>query len=131
MKNFPQDVLLFKSALSAFLSSGLNNTWINVGEDAQLYVRKATRSIGGKRVTTLDVANIHVAPHLCGHGLGTALIDAAHELNPFEATYIENVLEARFANHLLRQEWLTANSAFDPLGWDSCFYKLKGRHGHP
>lgn len=70
-----------------------------------VYVRKGNRLIDGKITTTLDIANVAVMPEHRGKGHGDFILEFLHASHPYEATYIEQVLNPRWAEHLKKREW--------------------------
>jgi hypothetical protein len=82
----------------------------------KVYVRRGRHLLEGKLRSTLDIATIDVVEQ--GKGTFTSFLDLAQKLNPWDATYIENVLEPRFATYFLKRGWLEAN--FDSP--TPCFY---------
>jgi len=64
---------------------------------------------------SIDIANVEVKRHLRGAFLFTEFLKLAHNLNPYEITYIENVSEQRFQEFFLRLGFV---KAINP----QCFY---------
>ncbi len=95
------------------------NEWLN-GDDMAVYVRKSVPRImnDGTKLVTLDIASITV--YQKGQGNFTRFLEEAEKLNPWPATYIENVLEPRFARFFQRIGYTQHNDMF-PMS----FYKLK------
>ena len=110
--------------LRAFLRRDAPNEWLADAE-MRVYVRKGVHAIGGRLRRTLDVADIEVFEP--GEGKGTRFINQAHRLHRFEATYVENLLNRRFMEHMLREGWLVVPESKDAPTWS--LYKL--RRGHP
>ena len=99
------------------MKSGARNQWL-VSDTIKVYLRKGHHPIGDKIAKTLDIANIELEER--GQGTGTALINWLHEQNPFEATYIESILNNRLYDHLKRLDWLDVPRSNPPS-----VYKVK------
>lgn len=95
----------------------LNNEWL-YGSDLSVYVRKSNRYIERKRCVALDVANINVPPKQRGKGIFTSFLLSAELINPFEITFIENVLESEFEPFFIRNNYVLVDGS-NP----HCFYK--------
>jgi hypothetical protein len=95
--------------------------WLE-NEDIKVYVRKAVHNIEGKSLTTLDIANVEVAEDRRGQGIFTRFLNMAHEHNPWDATYIENAQDDRFANYFWTRDWELLDD------YSRSFYKKKN-HG--
>jgi hypothetical protein len=93
-----------------------NNQWLE-DDIMQVYVRKATRLIENELKTTLDIANIEVYDK--GKGTGSQFFNEAHKINPWQATYFENVLNPRLGKFLL------ANGYKQDSSMPPSYYKLK------
>lgn len=85
--------------------------------EIQVYIRKTVRHLDQAKVTSLDIANLVLYP--TGQGHGTKLIDMLHDINPCQVTYIESVVNERFAGYLERSGWLKAQTT------PPSFYKIK------
>jgi len=104
-------------AIGAWGDRRTGSGWITSSQGA-VYVRKGVHLIDGRLVTTLDLASIDmVAP---GQGHFTRFLEQAKDLNPWDAIYIENVLNPRFAEHLRRSGWSEIPNQDAP-----CFYLLR------
>ena len=102
----------FQSELAKFLSSNMRNIYVTSGRSISVYTRKGIHLINGKRRNTLDIANISISRR--GKGLGMAVVNLMHQVNPFEATYVESILNERFGKRLLKEGWLVVKEA-NPL----------------
>lgn len=112
--------------LKQFLSDKDRNRWLESYTMA-VYVRKA-RHILQKDMpicTTLDLATISVHEPYQGRGLCKSLIYKAHELNPFQATYIENAENPILYEALIRWGWTLIDEHFGL----NTFYLETGRAG--
>src|SRR3989344_4673878 len=85
-----------------FLSTPERNAWL-YSADMQLYIRKSKRVINSQIVTTLDIANITV--YHKGQGIFKKFIKEFHEINPYQASYIESILEPRLVSWCQRNGW--------------------------
>ena len=94
-------------------TSHLRNLWIS-DDIMKVYVRKGRHilSVGGKLATTLDIAAVEVDEDHQGQGYWTAFLDKAHEMNPWDATYVENALNPVLAASLLRHGWFPVPGAY-------------------
>lgn len=75
----------------------------------KVYVRKGRHILSpavGKAQITLDVASVDVLEEFQGQGLFSEFLEKAHEMNPWEATYVENVLNPRLGAFLVRSGWM-------------------------
>ena len=95
----------------------MNNVWID-DENMKAYVRKSYHLIEGKMTPTLDIASIAVDEEKQKQGFCSRFLEDAHEKNPWDATFVECVLNPDLASHLLRNGWL-------PCQLGESFYKLK------
>lgn len=95
---------LLVDEIEKFLSSNQRNQWINM-PCFKFYLRKANRCIGGKMVSTLDLASIEICEQQRRKGIGTEVAEFCHFLNPFDVTFIENVSHASWSLRLRRNEW--------------------------
>jgi hypothetical protein len=101
-------------------------------ETINVYVRKATRRIplvegnkiyfqGPCRIGfTLDIASIEVPEHLWNRGICQQFIIAAHELNPWDGTYIENLMSNKMIHIARKLGFKVCNLD----GLTPCFMKL-------
>ncbi|MEI8270924.1 MAG: hypothetical protein WCG45_06180 [bacterium] len=95
----------------------INNSWID-DENMKVYIRKGYHLIEGKMTPTLDIASISVEEEKQNKGFCSQFLEDAHEQNPWDATFVECVLNTNLASHLLRNGWL-------PCQLGESFYKLK------
>jgi hypothetical protein len=103
--------------LYKFLEASYRNKWIH-DDKMKVYIRKGYHCINNKFSETLDIASIEV--FIPGNGIGTSFIDIAHTINPFEATYIESVLNEKFLKYLLNNNWILQKNSIP-----SSVYKIK------
>lgn len=89
-------------------------TWIE-NEKIKVYVRKAHRLINKQMLVSLDLATIEVAPSFQNQGLCSNFIKSAHAVNPFDITFIENVLDENLRRHLIKNDWISAGESFYKL----------------
>jgi hypothetical protein len=78
----------------------------------QVYVRKGFHKIENKLCTCLDIASIEVDEEKQNQGLFKNFLLQAHDLNPWDATYIENVLNPHLAKHLIKNGWIQIGESF-------------------
>lgn len=82
------------------------------------YVRISARYIGDKQCTTFEIASIEIPEQRRGKGLFTQFLKDVFALTDCEYVFIENVLNARLAEHLERDGWVR-DSMYESL----CYYK--------
>lgn len=99
--------------LKEFLVGHEYNAWL-YSEEISVYVRKGYHPLNDKGEYTLDIASVEV--HWKRKGIWTQFIKEVCELNPYTATYIENVY-----SDILRR-WLQENN-WKPAISISSFYK--------
>lgn len=100
-------LIKIKGQISLFLQSKDINLWLK-GSGIEVYVRKGYHLIDGKRCKTLDIANITVTKK--GQGLGSEFLEFCCKINPFDAVYIENILNNRFFVFLIKNDWQPVHS---------------------
>jgi hypothetical protein len=103
--------------------------WLD-DDDMKVYVRKGRHILqGGKIRVTLDIANVTVEEDKRGKGIFSKFLEQAHEMNPWDATYVECVHNQDLAVFLLKSGWMMvdpsltvgANSFFLMKNWDDFF----------
>lgn len=101
--------------LKAFLEGCVLNQWLK-DDDLTVYTRKGHHILDNddKIEETLDVATIEVNARKRGQGIWTQFIKEVHELNPYAATYVENVHNPTLA------AWLECNN-WEPALLDHCY----------
>lgn len=99
----------------------LAREWLS--DDAmQVYVRKGRRSLKPDVMsTTLDIANVTVAEGKQNQGLWTEFLEKAHEINPWEVTYVECVHNPYLVAQLGRMGWYI----YPPNQYAESFYMPK------
>jgi hypothetical protein len=121
--------------LEAFLASVETrltaNEWLT-DDKMQVYVRKGRRLIDGKMRTTLDIANVEVYDK--GQGTFTDFLNKAHDMHPWDATYVECVHNPDLAVFLVRYGFMPhpqSPSSFylpkDPSKWYEGFRPVQHR----
>lgn len=117
---------MIENKLAEFISESTRdigcNKWI-YGDHIKAYVRKGHRMLYGRNIlTTLDIASIEVDENKQNQGLFTAFLNKAHELNPWDATYVECVLNPNLAAFLIKNGWIASKTDPDcyymPKNWD-------------
>ncbi len=93
----------------------LTNRWLET-KKIKVYVRRSQRLINGSQFTCFDIANINVKESQRGKGIFTEFLNKAHEMNPWEVTYIENVNDERFRKFFEKQGFIRS---------DINYYKIK------
>lgn len=94
------------------------NKWLEFDE-FKVYVRKTNRFLFGKIYTSLDIASIEVCEREQRKGICKNFIKRVHDNNPFDVTYIENVLNHYLSDHLERNGWMATGSELP-----KSYYKL-------
>jgi hypothetical protein len=97
------------------------STWI-YSDTLDVYVRKGSHLLDTER-TCLDIASIQVPESLWRQGIFSRFVMAAHEMHPWEATYIENAHNPIIRNWCEKHGWQRAGSRIDR---DYSYYLLKG-----
>lgn len=120
---FKEDMAEETTKLRLFLTSNLRNQWIHTRR-INIYVRKGNHLVNKKITGTLDISNISVNEKYKGRNLAMQFIDDAHKINPFEYTYIENVLNPKLEDKLKDDEWKELSGIF-PL----CYVKKRRNNG--
>jgi len=92
------------------------NRWL-FDDKMRVYVRKGRRRLDGKELkTTLDIATVDVYEQ--SQGTFRNFLAEAHELNPWDATYAECVVNPRLAMFFVNKGWV-------PVNGGESFYFLK------
>ena len=86
-------------------NSGPRNLWIE-DENMKVYVRKSRRLLAGKMICALDIATISVDESKQRQGFCTNFLTEAHESNPWDATFVECVLDKNLSSSLIRRGWI-------------------------
>lgn len=94
------------------------NQWFS-DEKCKIYLRKARRIVEGKRVDALDVGTVEVFPEYRRKGVFSQLLDSLHRMNPWDVTFVENVLNKDLEQYLTRTGWVRDPAYRD----DVSFYK--------
>ena len=88
------------------------NKWL-ADDIMNVYVRMGRHMVyPGKLSTTLDIASVSVDEDKQGQGAWTDFLDKAHAMNPWEATYIESVLNPVLAASLIRHGWMPVPNSY-------------------
>lgn len=96
---------------NALRSKFTANAWLDY-EFMKVYVRKGIHRIENSMYTCLDIASVEVDPQMQKRGLFQNFLTKAHEKNPWDVTYIENVLNPNLADHLSRHGWINTEQSF-------------------
>jgi len=96
------------------------NLWLG-DDNMKVYVRKGRHMIyPGKLSTTLDIASVEVDEDKQRQGIWSDFLDKAHEMNPWDATYVENVHNPIIQVSLIKHGWLPV-----PGVWPESFFMPK------
>jgi hypothetical protein len=102
--------------INDFLNSSVRNQWVT-DEFMQVYLRKSHRYYAGNLIQFLDIATIVVYPYFQRQGKCGEFIKTAHQINPFQATFVENVLHEFLRVHLRKNQYLEYSIT-------NCFFKF-------
>lgn len=96
-------------SLKEFLSESekliINRKWID-DDDMKVYVRKSRRLLTPDLISVcLDIASVEVEEEKQGKGIFSSFLEKAHEMNPWDATYIECVVNQKLRAFLEREGW--------------------------
>ena len=75
-------------------------------EQIRLYLRKSRRIIGEKVRFCLDIASIEIAEEYQGRGLFTKIMALLHEMNPYEVSYLESILNPVLEEWCKKRRWV-------------------------
>lgn len=108
--------------------NGLRNLWLS-DDTMRVYVRKGFHILvaGGRLATTLDIAAVEVDEDKRRQGHWSEFLTKAHEMNPWEATFVECVHNPELAASLMRQGWINAQggeSFFLPKDMDKYYNQM-------
>lgn len=98
-----------------FLTEPVRNRYVS--DDlgvCMVYARKGIHCINGHMTRTLDVANISVEGGMRGNGIGMSVINSMHAANPYQATYVESLLNEGLHQRLLDDGWLPVAESHPP-----------------
>lgn len=106
-EKLPVELQLTRFVAEASKSRFTYAQWL-VDDEMEVYVRKSFRLLpvdyDERRLSTcLDIASIEV--YRQNRGTFSKFLVQAHEANPWDATFIENVMSERLSNSLLRKGW--------------------------
>lgn len=82
----------------------------------KVYVRRGHHAIAGKMAECLDIATIDVDHRHRGMGLCREFLTKAHEMNPWEFTYVESVVNPILAVSLLKRGYTALEHV------ENCYY---------
>jgi len=87
--------------------NGLRNLWLE-DDVMKVYVRKGHHIISQNRniATTLDIAAVEVVQEKRNQGHWSNFLAKAHEMNPWDATFVECVHNQDLAISLLKHGWM-------------------------
>lgn len=101
--------------VTRFLTEPVRNRYVSdeLGV-CMVYARKGIHYINGHMTRTLDVANISVEGGMRGNGIGMSVINSMHAANPYQATYVESLLNEGLHQRLLDDGWLPVAESYPP-----------------
>lgn len=105
--------ILVLSQLQEFINNNIRNQWLE-DNTMQVYVRKAGRFINKKQVTSLDIANIEVRKKYRNQGIASNFFIQAHQMNPWDITYVESILNPELEASLRKKGWIKEKGAVPP-----------------
>ena len=97
--------------LKEFIDSKHRNLWIQ-DDFMSVYVRKGNHFIEKTILSTLDIASVEVEESKRNQGIWTNFLNQAHEINPYQATYIECVHNIILSDSLVKHGWQTVGESF-------------------
>ena len=109
-------VLELEKELRKFLLGENNRSWLKVDDYMEVYVRKSQRlTNSGRMISCLDLANISISEEHRRKGLCKAVLSLFERVNPYDAVFLENVLNPQLFEHVIKREgWTLARES-------SCF----------
>lgn len=105
-----------RAKITEFLQGRERNTYLYIDGIASVYVRKGHHLIEKNMLSTFDIGSINV--YEPGQGTGTIIIELIHEMNPYDVTFIESLLNTRLHSRLLLSGWKNVAGSNPP-----CVYK--------
>jgi hypothetical protein len=96
-------------------------SWIGRGDDVSAYLRASCRFINGKKMSSLEIANVTVVEQ--GKGTFTKFLEEVESKCPYEIVFIENVFQERFQKFFIRRGY-----EFVLHSEPACYYK-EIKHG--
>lgn len=100
--------------IQLILDKNFTSGWIN-NDEMEVYIRKGViREFNNIEYVTLDIANVRVFDK--GKGVFTQFLKELESVNPYDAIYIESVLEKRFFDFFLKNGYIK--------GFYDCCYKV-------
>jgi len=99
--------------LKIFLESKQRIAWIK-DDSMSVYVRKGTRYLNKHLSKTLDIASVEVEENKRNQGVWTEFLKEAHKINPYQATFIENVLNPVLEKSLVKNGWKVVDATLTP-----------------
>ncbi len=135
--------------LNGFLESNVQREWITFGAQeseatCKIYMRKSQRLLNHNLTSCLDIVSVETEKSYRGQGIFTKFMTEllSKTLAQFDFIYIENVMEKRFQNWFIKNDWkpylpggilkqievdfhenrrITLDRYYDT---DTCFYQL-------
>lgn len=89
-------------------------------DNMKVYIRKGRHVLTANKLQVcLDIAAVEVIEDKRGQGIFSSFLTKAHEINPWEATYMECVNNTDLAAFLVKNGWMMAPNSPD------CFFLIK------
>jgi len=122
--------------LQEFITEGKDSGYVQPkwldDESMKVYVRKGRHLLkpGGKIQVCLDIASVEVDEEKRGQGIFSDFLNKAHEMNPWDATFVECVHNQDLALFLMKSGWMMVEASipqsfFMMKNWDN-FFDLPG-----
>lgn len=89
-----------------------DRAWLDKDPSLRLYVRANRRRFYERTIRVLDIAQVEAHP--TGTGRFGRLLDYLEELKPLGGVFIENVVEDRFREYLIRRGYTQVNWTIPP-----------------
>ena len=99
-------------------SHRMYRAWVDT-DIIRVYMRKSFRPLGGNLKQCLDVGSISIQEEYRGKGLCSFFLSKTHAFNPYDATYIESILNPIIEQWCIRRAWILVAHASPPS-----YYKL-------
>ena len=100
------------------------STWIS-DNLIHVYIRCRMRVIEDEPRITLDIGNIEVSENYRRRGVFKNFLTYAHMINPWDATYVENVTNGILWIYLEKENWNLQIQPLVDIAIMRSYYKLK------
>lgn len=100
--------------------------WID-DKDMKVYIRKGRHLLrsGGKIQVCLDIASVEVDEDKRGNGIFSNFLKKAHEMNPWDATYVECVHNKDLDTFLVKSGWMMVENPSFGIDGPQSFFLMK------